>query len=178
VKKPPSKLKKILRELQLILSVGAAMLIVYALITSSLAMRLSFPQMHSRAGQELLGALLAVGPLLLVAPAICFAMRLFIELSPWRLGLGTVAFVEAALLLLRWDTGELESSNFDLGSGAQLSLVVLAGVLSALAARSAAKRMGAREAASPPPLPAPAADLAEQMRQAEQAAHDSAKSKS
>jgi len=174
VKKPPSRLKKVLRELQLVLSIGTVTLITYAFVTSSLALSLRLPQLESPTAQRLLGAALTLVPLLLLAPGICFLARLAIELHPWRLGVGTVAFVEGALLLLRWETGALELSGLDLGFVFQLALVILAAVLAGLAARSAARRMAAREAAQPLPAAPPVADLAEQMRQAQQAEQERA----
>jgi len=167
VKKPPSRFKRGLREAQLVVSLGAAVIIAYALITAALVMRVSPPEVSSRFWLLVCGALLSHGTLLVIAPTLCFVTCLAVDVHPWRLGLGSVAVVEVGLLLLSFVTGNLEMRGLDALLAMQLLVCGLAGVLSSLAARAALRRVAAGHAAEP--LAAPAApDFAEQMRQAQQ----------
>ena len=169
MKKPPSRLKRVLREVQLVASAGAAVSILYALITSPLILGVAaaLPAPESPTAGALLSALISHGTLLLITPAVCFAMRWVVDVNPARLGLGAALFAKAFLLALRFDAGGFEDEALGLEFWAELFLALLAGLLGALAARSAGRRVAARIAAEQLASVPASADLAEQLREAQ-----------
>jgi hypothetical protein len=186
VKNSSFRVRRVVRELQLILSVGCALLILDALLTSTLVLQVPLPTVESGALRLLLSTLLTRGMLLGLAPLLCFGVRRVVDVNPWRLGLGSAAFVELALVMLRVVSGDFDAEGFE-GNGLDLSTVLqvavslAAGALAALAARSAARRVAADEAAQAAAAAAaapPAPDLAEQMRQIQDSARAAAPSAS
>ena len=172
MKKPPSKVRLAVRELQLVLSVGCALLILYSVVFGSLVLRFERPHTDNEAVLVVLSLLLSRGPLLVLAPLLCFATRWVVDVNPWRLGLGTALFVEFMFQLLRWVTGGFDEPGvFNATLVLQILCTMGAGVLAGLAARRAATLVTAHmarqeaEAAKSPTAAAPSVDLAEQMRQ-------------
>ena len=172
MKKPPSKVRLVVRELQLVLSVGCALLILYSVVFGTLVLRFERPHTDNAALLTALSLLLSRGPLLLLAPVLCFATRWVVDVNPWRLGMGAAVFVEGMFQLLRWVTGGFDEPGvWNATLFLQILFTLGAGVLAGLAARKAATMVAAHmamqeaEAAKSPTAAVPAPDLAEQMRQ-------------
>lgn len=172
-KKAPGPVRRLVRDAQLIASVGLALLITYAVLTSSLVLAVELPPLQSQLARELLSALLSQGSLFLLAPALCYAARLMFDIRPWRLGLGSALFVRFALLLLRYITGGFDEDVDWVAQLLELGAALAAGALAAYAAMRAAARVEAKLAAQPAPaIPAP--DLGEQLRRVQETARAAA----
>jgi hypothetical protein len=177
-------LKKVTRQVQLVLSVGVAILIIYAVVTSSLILRMGTPNLHAGPLRSIEMALIARGALLIIAPIFCFVTARIIDLNPWGLGFGSAVFVEVAMDFLVWATGELDEPGVLASVLRQFAVTLIAGGLSALAARKAlamARASAAREGAPRPRSEAEAAleanAFAEKMRQAQKGSPGGGESK-
>lgn len=171
MKTPPSRLKRTVRELQLVASAGAAVCILYALVTSTLLLALTdaLPAPSGRVPTALLTALLSHGTLLALVPGVTFAMCWVLDARPGRIAFGSALVTELFLVALRFDVSGMEGESFGPELLAELGVTLLAGWLGLLAGRAAVRKVAARAAAEAAAAPAPTDDLAESLRKAQSA---------
>jgi hypothetical protein len=170
VKKPPSRFKQAIRELQLIASAAAAVCILYALITSPILLAIAdlLPAPSGRVSALLVSTLLSHGTLLLILPGVCFALRWVVDCDPRRLAFGAALITEGFLVALRFSvTGIEEGTPLFPDLLLELILALLAGALGTMAGRAAGRMVAARMAHSGSPVAAPESELAEKLRQAQ-----------
>lgn len=164
-KKPQGPVKKVIREAQLIASVGAVLLITYAMVESTLATALMGQGPHGALG-VMAGNLVLHAPLVLLTALLCFGLRLVVDLNPWRLGFGAALFTKGALLALRFVTGAYDEGGLVGSLAMELAVALIAGGAGGLAAVYAGRQVARRAAAQPAVGPGTApVDLAEQLRQ-------------
>lgn len=177
MKKPPSLLRKFVREVQLNLSAGVLLLILYSTVTAEIAFRLELPPM-SGVAVALAQLVLFRGVMFLAAPALSYGGAYAFELNPYAMGIGPILFVEAALAYMMWTNGRFDEgtdslrSYFPLWTGSVIIAVV--SIVAGRRGRDARLREDRTKAPAPRPVLADATPEAvvqarsfeEQMREA------------